>query len=117
VHQAVPGRLLIAGADPVGNGGVLPGFGDQREIELLVEAGFTPVEAIRSAILSGATFLNRQDRIGSIASGKNADLVVIKGDPATHIDDVENVEIVFKDGIGFDPQKLLDSVKGHYGEY
>jgi imidazolonepropionase-like amidohydrolase len=110
------GGLLIAGPDPVGNGNI-PGFGDQREIELLVEAGFTPVEAIRIASLNGATYLGRQDQIGSIAVGKNADLVVMKGDPATHITDIENVEIVFKDGLGYDTAKLLDSVKGHYGEY
>jgi hypothetical protein len=94
------GGLLLAGADPVGIGGNLPGFGDQREIELLVEAGFAPVQAIRIATLNGAIFLGRQDQIGSIAAGKNADLVVMKGDPATRITDFENVEIVFKDGAG-----------------
>jgi imidazolonepropionase-like amidohydrolase len=111
------GGLLLAGADPVGNGGVIPGFGDQREIELLVEAGFSPVQAIRIATQNGATFLGRQDQIGSIAAGKNADLMVVKGDPATRIADIENVEIVFKDGVGYDTKKLLDSVKGRYGEY
>src|SRR5262249_29213921 len=111
------GGLLLAGADPVGNGGVIPGFGDQREIELLVEAGFSPVQAIRIATLNGAIFLGRDRQIGSIAAGKNADLIVIKGDPAARITDIENVEIVFKDGIGYDPKKLLDSVRGHYGEY
>jgi imidazolonepropionase-like amidohydrolase len=111
------GGLLIAGPDPVGVNGLVPGFADQREIELLVEAGFTPVQAIQIATLNGATFLGRQDQIGSIAVGKNADLVVLKGDPAARITDVENVELVFKDGAGYDPRKLLDSVKGHYGEY
>jgi imidazolonepropionase-like amidohydrolase len=111
------GGLLLAGADPVGIGGNIPGFGDLREIELLVEAGFSPVQAIRIATLNGATFLGRQNRIGSISAGKNADLVVMKGDPATRIADIENVEIVFKDGVGYDPPKLLESVKGHYGEY
>jgi imidazolonepropionase-like amidohydrolase len=111
------GGLLMAGADPVGNGGMIPGFADHRELELLVEAGFTPVEAIRIATLNGATYLGRADRIGSIAPGKNADLVVVKGDPATRIADVENVEVVFKDGAGYDPKKLLDSVKGRYGAY
>jgi imidazolonepropionase-like amidohydrolase len=113
----VAGGLLLAGPDPTGNGGVVPGFGDQRELELLVEAGFSPLEAIRIATLNGATYLGRQDQIGSITAGKNADLVVIKGDPATHIHDVENVEIVFKDGVGYDSQKLLDSVRGRYGQY
>jgi imidazolonepropionase-like amidohydrolase len=111
------GGLLIAGPDPTGNGGVLPGFGDQREVELLVEAGFTPVEAIQIATLNGATYLGRQDQIGSIAEGKNADLVVIKGNPAAQITDIENVEIVFKDGVGFDSAKLFDSVKGRFGQY
>ena len=114
---SLAGGLLVAGPDPTGNGGVLPGFGDQREIELLVEAGFSPVEAIKIAALNGATYLGKQDQIGSIAVGKNADLVVIKGDPATHIEDVEKVEMVFKDGVGYDSQKLLDSVRGRYGEY
>ncbi len=114
---AAAGGLLLAGPDPTGRGDVLPGFGDQREIELLVEAGFSPVEAIRIATLNGAIYLGRENQIGSIAAGKNADLVVIKGDPSKQIGDIENVEVVFKDGVGYDSQKLLHSVKGRYGEY
>src|SRR5258708_31033613 len=111
------GGLLMAGPDPTGNGGVIPGFGDQREIELLVEAGFTPVEAIRIATLNGATFLGLADRIGSIAAGKIADLMVVNGNPAAKISDVENVMIGFKDGVGYDRAKLRPSAKGCYGEY
>jgi hypothetical protein len=111
------GGLLLAGPDPTGNGGVVPGFGDQREIELLVEAGFSPVEAIKIATWNGAAYLGRENQIGSIAVGKNADLVVIKGDPSKKISDVENVEIVFRDGVAYDSQKLLESVRGRYGEY
>jgi imidazolonepropionase-like amidohydrolase len=111
------GGLLLAGPDPTGNGGVLPGFGDQREIELLVEAGFSPVEAIRIATLNGAIYEGKQASIGSIEAGKNADLVVIKGDPSRDIRDVENTEIVFKDGIGYDSQKLFRSIAGRYGQY
>jgi len=114
---AEAGGLLLAGPDPTGNGGVVPGFGDQREIELLVEAGFTPVEAIKIATWNGAEYLGKQDQIGSVAVGKHADLVVVKGDPSKRIEDVENVEIVFKDGVGYDPVKLLESVRGRYGEY
>lgn len=95
----------------------MAGFGDQREIELLVEAGFTPVEAIKIGTFNGAVYLGQQERIGSIAVGKDADLVVIKGDPATHIADIENVEIVFKDGVGYDSLKLIESVRGRYGQY
>jgi len=111
------GGLLIAGPDPTGNGGVIPGFGDQREIELLVEAGFSPVEAIRIGTLNGATYLGLADRIGSIAPGKNADLFIVKGNPAANIADIENVIVVFKDGVGYESRKLLDSVKGRYGQY
>jgi len=109
------GGLLLAGPDPTGNGGVLPGFGDQREIELLVEAGLTPVEAIHVATENGASYLGQQDRIGTLTPGKQADLVVIKGDPAKNIEDIENVETVFKAGVGYDSKKLIDSVRGQVG--
>lgn len=109
------GGLLLAGPDPTGMGGVIAGFGDQREVELLVEAGFTPVEAIHVATANGAQFLGESDRIGTIAAGKQADLVVIKGDPSARIEDIENVETVFKDGIGYDPAKLIESVRGVVG--
>ena len=109
------GGLLIAGLDPTGNGGVVAGFGDLREVELLVEAGFTPVEAIKIATLNGAKFLGEDARIGSIAAGKQADLMVVKGNPATTIGDIENVEIVFKDGVGYNSEKLIQSVQGLVG--
>lgn len=106
---------MLAGLDPTGNGGVVAGFGDLREVELLVEAGFTPVEAIKIATLNGATFLGEDSRIGSIAAGKQADLMIVKGNPATKISDIENIEIVFKDGVGYDSEKLIQSVQGLVG--
>lgn len=109
------GGLLLAGPDPTGNGGTIPGFGDWRELELLVQAGFTPVEAIHIATENGAQFLGREKEIGTLATGKNADLVVIKGDPAANINDIEKAETVFKDGVGYDSQKLIDSVRGTVG--
>ena len=111
------GGLLLAGPDPTGDGGVLPGFGDQREIELLVEAGFTPVEAISIATRNGAQYLGRLSTIGTLAAGKNADLVIVAGDPSSRISDVENTEIVFKDGVGYDSKKLIESTRGRYGQY
>ncbi|MGA2005309.1 MAG: amidohydrolase family protein [Terriglobales bacterium] len=112
---AQAGGLLLAGLDPTGMGGVIAGFGDQREVELLVEAGFTPLEAIHVATANGAQFLGELDRIGTIAAGKQADLVVIKGDPSKQIEDIEKVETVFKDGIGYDSAKLIESVRGMVG--
>jgi imidazolonepropionase-like amidohydrolase len=112
---AAAGGLLTAGCDPTGYGGVVPGFGDQRNIELLVEAGFTPVEAIRIASLNGAIYMGKDKEIGSIAPGKSADLVVLGGNPAEKIENIEKVETVFKDGVGFDSQKLIESVSGRVG--
>ncbi len=112
---AKAGGLLLAGPDPTGNGGVLPGFGDQREVELLVEAGFTPLEAIHIATENGAIYLGQQERIGTLGIGKQADMVLIKGDPSKNIEDIEKVETVFKAGVGYDSGKLIDSVRGQVG--
>jgi len=109
------GGLLLAGEDPTGNGGNVAGFGDQRELELLVEGGFTPLEAIHIATANGAAFLGESERIGSLAPGKQADLVVIRGDPSSNIADIEKVEVVFKDGVGYDSAKLIESVRGSVG--
>ena len=109
------GGLLLAGTDPTGSGGVVPGFSNQRQIELLVEAGFTPVEAISIATRNAAAYLGREARLGTIAFGKQADLVVVDGNPAQSIADIRKVETVFKQGLGFDPVKLIDSVRERVG--
>ncbi|MGQ0647647.1 MAG: amidohydrolase family protein [Gemmatimonadaceae bacterium] len=111
------GGLLIVGTDPTGGGGVIPGYSNQRAVELLVEAGFTPVEAIQVATLNGATYLGRADRVGSIAVGKQADLMIVAGNPAERVADIRNVELVFKQGVGYDPAKLIGSVKGFVGQW
>jgi len=82
---------------------------------LLVGSGFTPLEAIKICTLNGATYLGRASEIGSIATGKQADLVVINGDPATNVSDIRKVELVFRQGVGYDPAKLIASVKGQVG--
>ena len=109
------GGLLIAGTDPTGGGGVVPGYSNQRQVELLVEAGFSPVEAISIATRNGAIYLGRDARIGTIAFGKQADLVVVDGDPSRNIADIRRVETVFKQGLGFDPAKLVESVRERVG--
>ncbi len=109
------GGLLMAGCDPTGYGGVLPGFGDQRELELLVAAGFTPLEAIHIATANGAKFLGEDSQIGTLAAGKSADIVVLNGNPAANISDITKVDAVFKDGVAYDPDKLIDSVRGLMG--
>ncbi len=109
------GGLLAAGVDPTGNGGAIPGFGDQRNFELLIEAGFDPVQAIEIMTANGARILGEYDRLGSVSVGKRADMVVLRGDPVARPADIRNVTIVFKDGVGYDAPKILDSVKGIVG--
>jgi adenine deaminase len=96
------GGSLIAVLDPTDNGGIIAGFGDLREVELLIEAGFTPLKAIKIASLNGAKFLGEGAHISSTTVGKQADLMIVKGNPAAIISDIEKAEIVFKDGVGYD---------------
>lgn len=109
------GGVLGSGVDPTGNGGALPGFGDQRGYELLIEGKFTPEQAVQVVTLNGAKILGVSDRFGSIAPGKVADLVLIDGDLRTDPKVIENVVLVFKDGVGYDSAKLIAATKGRVG--
>jgi hypothetical protein len=109
------GGLLGAGVDPTGVGGALPGFGDQRNFELLIEAGFTPIEAIQIMSYNGARILGVDKQLGTVTAGKIADLVVIRGNPIAQPADIRQVTTVFKDGVGYDSAKLLASVNGLVG--
>jgi hypothetical protein len=110
------GGTLLAGADPTGWGAVVAGYGDQRGLELLVSAGFSPEQAMAIATSNGARFLNDRT-VGTIAQGMQADLVVLKGNPSHDISDVRNVELVFKDGVAYDPEKLTAAAAGTLGEF
>jgi hypothetical protein len=109
------GGLLTSGVDPTGIGVVLFGYGDQRNIELLVEAGFSPVEAIQIGSANGAKALGIYAEVGSITPGKRADLALIRGNPAANISELQEVVTVFKDGVGYDSAKLAAAVKGQVG--
>ena len=109
------GGLLAAGVDPTGMGGALPGYGDQRNYELLLESGFSPEQVIQIMSLNGARVLGEDDRFGSIEPGKLADLVVIDGDPVRREAEIRNVTLVFKEGVGYDAPALAESVKGLVG--
>lgn len=110
------GGLLTVGTDPTGNGGTLAGYGSWRAIELLVEAdGFTPLEAIKIATLNGSVALGFDKAIGTIETGKSADLLIIEGDPSKNIRDIRKVLYVFKNGVGYNSKKLFESVKGKVG--
>ena len=111
---AAGGRLL-AGVDPTGWGGVVAGFGNQRQVELLVAAGLKPEEAIRVASAHGAYFLE-EGLIGTVTAGLQADLFVVTGNPAANISDIRNVEVVFKKGLAYDPAKLIAATQGTVGQ-
>src|SRR5206468_6903120 len=112
---AAAGGILMAGCDPTGDGHVIAGLGDQRNIELLHEAGFSVPEAIRIATLNGAIYLGRADRIGSLAVGKQADIVLLDGDLSRDIRAIERPVIVFKNGIGYDSEAIYASLAGQVG--
>src|SRR6202000_2839773 len=106
------GATLIAGTDPTGYGGVVPGFSGKREIQLLVEAGFSFPEALKICTLNGAHFLGRDADVGSLAPGKRADLIVIEGDPAKDAAALDHMPFVFKKGVGYDTRAIFDAYKG-----
>jgi imidazolonepropionase-like amidohydrolase len=105
----------VAGTDPTGAGRTIAGYANRREIELLVESGFTPIQAIKICTLNGARYLGRDREIGTIEAGKQADLVLLSGDPEQDISQLRHMEIVFKHGVGFDSPKLFESMKGKVG--
>jgi imidazolonepropionase-like amidohydrolase len=109
------GGMLAAGVDPTGIGGALPGFGDQRNYELLTEAGFTPSQTIQIMTANGAKILGVYDKLGSVERGKLADLVVLDGNLAADPATIHKVTVVFKDGVGYDSPKLIASAKGRVG--
>lgn len=109
------GGLLASGVDPTGNGGALPGHGDQRGYELLREAGFTTEEAMQVITLNGARILGEGARLGSVEPGKVADLVLLKGDLTADTFVIRNTVTIFKDGVGYDSARLIDAVRGRVG--
>jgi imidazolonepropionase-like amidohydrolase len=111
------GGLLLVGTDPTGGGGVVPGFANQHELEVLVEGGFKFEQALKASTMNGAVYEGRDKLIGSVTAGKQADLVLIDGDPSTNVKDIRKVETVFKQGVGYDPKKLIDAVRGKSGLY
>lgn len=111
------GGTLISGTDPTGYGGVVPGFSGKREVELLVEAGFSFPQALKIATLNGAHYLGRDGDVGSLAVGKRADIAVVTGDPMKSAAAIEAMPLVFKKGIGYDSAAIFQAMKGQAGLY
>ena len=109
------GGLLASGVDPTGIGGALAGYGDQRNYELFIEAGFTPQQAVQIMTANGARILGVDKQLGTVERGKLADLVVLQGDLGADPSVIRKPTVVFKDGVGYDPAKLIASVEGRVG--
>jgi imidazolonepropionase-like amidohydrolase len=108
------GGLIVTGTDPVVPM-LTPGFALHREMELLVEAGLSPMDAIQAATLNAALSLRKEDEFGSIEIGKKANFVVVNGDPSKNISDIGNTIMVIKDGVQHDPAILRKSSLGKIG--
>ena len=108
------GGLLAAGVDPTGYGAAPPGLGDQRNFELLLEAGFSTEEVVQIMSANGAKVLGIYDDVGTIEAGKLADLVVVDAD-LEQVGHLRDTRIVFRHGVGWDANKLVDSIRGLVG--
>ncbi len=108
------GGLLGAGVDPTGYGAAPPGLGDQRNYELLLEAGFSAPEVVQIMSANGAKVLGIDADVGTITAGMVADLVVIEGDLEV-VGNLHGTKIVFRHGVGWDAGKLVDSIRGIVG--
>jgi imidazolonepropionase-like amidohydrolase len=114
---AAMGGTLLAGTDPTGYGGVVPGWSGRRQLQLLVEAGFPFPQALRIATLNGARYLGREREVGSIEVGKRADFVLVDGDPVRDPAALDRMPLVFKAGVGYRTQAIFDALKGAVGLY
>jgi imidazolonepropionase-like amidohydrolase len=108
------GGTLAAGSDPCCLTAIA-GYADQRNFELLAEAGFTPEQAAQIMSANGAKVLGIADRVGTIRPGMQADLIVLQGDLVGDPAAIRNVTHVFRKGVGYDPVKLTESIKGLIG--
>ena len=109
------GGTLMVGTDPTGWGGTVPGPGNHAALRLLVEAGFTPLEVLRFATLNGARYQGIDDRVGSLAEGKQADLILVDGKPDEDLRHLSRIDLVFRNGIAYDSKKIVESLKGKVG--
>jgi imidazolonepropionase-like amidohydrolase len=92
---AAAGGKIHTGSDP---NHVAPGYAMHAELQMLVEAGLTPLQAIQTASINVAQAWGKEKEYGSIEKGKVADFFIVNGDPTKNISDTQNVESVYMDG-------------------
>lgn len=112
---AEAGGLLVAGTDPTGYGGVIPGWSSLRQFELLREAGFDAATTVKVMTANGATYLGRTADIGRIAPGLRADLVAFAAPLDAAKPGLPDVAWTMKAGRAWDRAKILNAWKGQVG--
>lgn len=109
------GGHLVVGTDPTGYGGVVAGWSNLRAIELLVESGFSLPHAIKIATLNGAQFLERDNEIGTVETGKRANLAIFSGDLSEHLTAIKKIKWTVKNGVFYDSQAIFSAMQGKVG--
>jgi imidazolonepropionase-like amidohydrolase len=110
------GGRMVLGADAA-DCGLLPGFQNHNAMVSMVKAGWTPLEVIKMSTIDGAKFLKVENEVGSLDVGKVADLIMVSGKPDLTMEDIRNVEVVFRNGVGYDPKALRERAKGLVGRH
>jgi len=108
-------HLLVIGTDEPVYTNLLPGFAYHRELLAMTYAGIPSAAVLKAATINGAKALGIDDRVGSIEAGKLADLYVVRGDPLDDIKAARDIKLVFKDGIAYNPEELLQAAEGKIG--
>jgi imidazolonepropionase-like amidohydrolase len=115
LYEAGGENLLIVGTDEPVYTSMLPGFAYHRELLAMTYAGLPPVAVLKAATINGATALGVADRLGSVETGKFADLVVVNGNPLEDIKTARSIRLVLKEGVVHYPKTLLFSAEGKIG--
>lgn len=100
--------MIIAAGSDAGNIGTLHGAGLHHELELMAQAGLTPLQILAAATLNGARVAGRERELGSIEAGKLADLVVLNSDPLKDICNLRDIRYVMKGGVLYPADQILD---------
>jgi len=109
------GGLLVAGTDPTYDGRIVAGYANMRLLELFVEMGFSIPEAVKICTLNGARYLNQDSSVGTIEVSKIADILILNDDVSKNISAIRSIETVFKNGIGYNSQRLFKAAEGYVG--